>query len=380
MDMNMEVDYNLGALVDSYWEDPAELARMLGSLSNFIMAGVDPGDQVDQMALLSALVTAREWKERWHGLNLKHIPAQLRLWVLSKLTFPGAKPYLTQEVLNFVTLADKPGRVLGLRTRVFELNPHAAYEATAQGIKLMNSSEIRNKIITAYSLDEREVKLAISFRDQLLEEARPFEKKVFTGTLVMDKIPLAHLDEHLDYDYLRLVIVPTGIFCTPVKDDGYCYNPFFWTAAGRTHIPFLNSAQVDLSLDVLMAGIWRDACVVQKRFIQDRVYKDPRPRSGKKSGTVILPRVIREVAWADERERTGITHAAHTVRPHYRELPPTWNTSERAAEKAGEFGWPTPPEGFTFIPPHIRGRGEAAIPDYRKVVCRGLLTVFTAIG
>lgn len=375
-------DIDLGKMVDHYWQEPQELAGHLGEMAENIMYGRNAYTTIDHMAVLSALVTARDWKPRWHGLDLKHIPAPVRLWVLSRLTFDGARPYLNQEVFNFLALADHPEPVLGLRSLQFAIdgNKKGEIDGRLPLFEILNNTrELRARILSAYSLSLTEAKLAMAFRNQLVQEARPYEKKVFTGALIMDRIPFEHLDRHMEYDTLRLVIVPTGIFCSPIKDN--CYMPFFWTAAGDTHMPFLSSAQIDMSLDVLMAGIWRDACVVQKKFIEERVNKDPRPRSGKKSGVVVLPRQIREVAWADERERTGITHAMHKVRGHYRELPEGWHTSDTARALAEAKFFPPPPEGFTFVSPHTRGHGdEAERVDVRKVVCQGLRTVAIALG
>lgn len=365
--------------LDNYWRNPVLFTSHLGWLANHITSsrlgvGLDPDLElkINAMAHMAIMVQDKDWADSWRNpitrqnIDLKGIPTRSRLFVLSRLAYAPALHYLTQETFNFLNLADVPNAELGARSK--------RYTESVQSVEQM-----RERITNVFSVPGDEIRLTRAFVKQLYEDAEPHAKQVYTGNFVMDRVPLKRLDDEIDYDSMRLVIVPTGIFCTLVK-WGF-YSPFFWTASAHHRMPFCHDAYSDLALDILMAGIWRDACVVKRKFAEERTRGHYKPNHNKRiSKRVILPRVVHECAWADERERTGITHSAHTVKATYRELHEGWNQGEGADLRAADYGYPAPPEGFTFVKPHKRGAGEAAPVDFKKVVCRGLLTVSTALG
>lgn len=356
---------NINDLVWSMWDDPWQLASHWGYVALLLLNEKPEGRQALQdMAKLSVFVSTRDYPDHWKHLSLKHIAVPMRLWLLSSITSKHALPFLTQEIFNFHTLADVDEALYGVVSR-------------RQNMDAMTPREIEENLIQAYTMPAEDIVLAQAFCKQLLEEAAT--GRPIAGSFVMTRVPFPLLDKHLEYSEMRLTFLPTGILATLV--NGKRFHPFYWHARmENTRIPFAHGAEPDLALDLVMCGIWRDACVVRHRFVEERTYKTYAPNRNKKiAKRVYLPRQVVEVAWAGEREQSEIIRSAHVVRGHYRHLPTNWKRSEASEEKAREYGYPLPPEGFTFVEPHTRGTQDAK-PDYRLVKCRGLLTVATAMG
>jgi hypothetical protein len=135
--------------------------------------------------------------------------------------------------------------------------------------------------------------------------------------------------------------------------------------------------------DVLLAGIWRDACIVHERTWHDTRPYIPRPvkKSVRHKNPVTLPRTIKTGKWGASADEHGvITRATHSVRPHYRALGDNRHASDDAFANAHAYGMPYPPQGFTFVRPHVRGTGESNYEAIQRVICLGLKTVKIALG
>lgn len=133
--------------------------------------------------------------------------------------------------------------------------------------------------------------------------------------------------------------------------------------------------------DELEGWLWRYPGIIQRMF-QERsrsIYK-PASKKRKLAGKkLILPRIIKQCAWGHDAERERITHAEHEVRAFYRQLPAGQQGSKAAGDMAAEFGYPKPPEGFTFVRPHTRGSGDGWSVETTEVVCLGLQVAHLAL-
>lgn len=316
-----------------------------------------------------ALAQARETTYKtWRGLDVRHLKAQegqenRQFDVFAALDV--ATPHLTQATFDFLTLRD------GGDYKLDDALVATSFELTAESYLFA---------------DEEDVRLCMAFRQQMVQEAEPLRHNICRGAYVLLREPLPRLDQLLIYDYLRLVLTPAGIGVAVVWEGDRWYIPFWWSPDSD-----INTSQVwvpprlRFALDVLLAAIWRDACIVQQKTFTERrdVGKGYKAKSKPKhqSDTIRLPRVVYKSSWGPTSDREvieRIARRAHAVRGHYRALEDR-TASEMAVEAALEYGYPEPPEGYTFVRPHTRGTGEA-MPAVRRVICKGLQVAKTVLG
>ena len=344
-------------LISWLWRYPATIQEMFETISKRF----DLFDSPDAAWMAIQLgVPAR--RKSWRGLWLGNIEEDARLLVISTLC-PGP---LTQEVLNFLTLVDVPEARYQM---VKAYDPSESY--TTQSYKTATLDE--------FQIDEESRNLATAFVNQMIDEAAPHQEHPVLGHFVMDRVPLERLDSLIKYDTLRLAISPQGIFGSLV--EGANFLTFWWSP--ETSTTWSLGAKHAWAINTMMACIWRDACVVRYKMFQQRSrsgYKPAAKKHKRVDKKLILPRSISKCAWSQDAERQRITHAKHSVRAFYRQLPSGYQASDEAEETAAEFGYPLPPSGFTFVRPHVRGNGDggeevAATP----VVCLGLQVAHLAL-
>lgn len=309
----------------------------------------------------------------WRGLDIRHLYKQEfqarvpgeRIVALDVLAaYDAGSKWLTQEAFDFLTCRD-----LGL---------------------IIGAKLVGEQVADLFHYDMEHLNLMSAFARQMINEAEPTRHKVASGIYVMQREPLPAVDHELIYDTLRLFVTPHGIFCTIISESD-CYTPFFWTPTGINTSQMFVHVRGIFALEVMLSCIWRDACVVKEGFaVQRKGSKgyEAKTKAAKPThkNPVILPRTIYKSTWGAAEDREIMEHAArqaHTVKAHYRELHEGWNVSKSAYEKAEEYNFPPPPEGWTFVVPHIRGmeEGDAApTPTVRRVVCKGLQVARIALG
>lgn len=88
--------------------------------------------------------------------------------------------------------------------------------------------------------------------------------------------------------------------------------------------------------------------------------------------------------WGEDDVVTRIKKRAHLVSGFLRQLPPGWQRSLRALDRAKEFNFLVIPDGYTFVAPHLRGvKGEedapvpSAVETEKPIRVKGLATLLT---
>ncbi len=152
---------------------------------------------------------------------------------------------------------------------------------------------------------------------------------------------------------------------------------------------------VTVWVNLVLAALWRDMRVAGDEILPVIESTHPEGSPPKRAGrhrrgqternARILPGARRTVAyrrWGTDVERAEIQRRAHGVRGHLRQLPSTWERSAEAVGIAAEFGI-IPPDGYTFVRPHVRGgkadstiTPEGVIP----IKARGLATILSLLS
>jgi hypothetical protein len=321
----------------------------------------DPAIQKSSFALYDPS-PRKLWRGLWIG-GLRDID---KLLVVSTLAAGGES--LTQETLNFLTLSDVPQAKYQM---VKAYDDSDTWATTDQ-------DEFQRATVQEFQIDSESKALTEAFIKQMTDEAEPYQPGIVLGSFVMERTPLSYLDSLIDYDTLRLVTSPVGIFGSLVK--GANYLTFFWSPEIAT--TWSLGAKPAWAVNTMMACIWRDACIVKHKMMSERQrggYHRTAKKQKRQNPKLILPRTIRHCAWGPDEERERISRSAHAVRAFYRQLPDNQAASDAAIFAANEYGYPEPPVGFTFVRPHTRG-GQASETEAMPVVCLGLQVANLALG
>lgn len=341
-------------------------------------------DEAEESQLLDSINAARMTTVKtWRGFDVRHIESappvpvkgfsEIRQFDVFSALDPATR-YITQEMMDFVTLRDIPDAELEL---CFNKNNIGDFLQYSEG----NSAVAIN---TALFPKEDEMRLSLAFRKQMVDEAEPSRSRVAAGIYTMLREPLPGLDKFISYDYLRLVILPDGMLVAVVYEEN-SYAPFWWSPDNDTNTSQVwFPGNVRFAFDVLLSAIWRDACIVKEAAFtraSSRGYRVSNPNKHQ-SNVIRLPRMVYKSRWGGAQDREivdAIAKRAHTVRGHYRLLNEGMKPSEQAKQTAMDFGYAEPPDGYTFIRPHTRGEGEI-IREHRRVICKGLQVAKTVLG
>lgn len=233
---------------------------------------------------------------------------------------------------------------------------------------------LKERVPTDWRTSDEAKALASAFAGQMTAEAEAAGRPPLIGSFVMKPPDYLPLLGAMDADHIRLIIHPTGIWCSFVFADGEI-APLWWSP--RRVGTFVLPGRLAWAARVFLACLWRDATVVKNAgAFRVKAIGSRRGREGdgpQKPRVVILPRSIRTMEWSDDEFKLyydGQGRDAHNVRAHYRKLPENWRASEDAIRQADRFGYPAPPDGFTFVRPYRVGDEDAPPPP--RVVARGL--------
>lgn len=358
-----------GTLDAHMWRHPSHLTEMyrllwLGSLEG----DVDLAGYITFRLHISEVHTRRRG---WRNWDLTHIQPKHRIYVVAALCDSG----IDQAGLNFLTGADL-GATYGV-----DQTDRLARVTELGGTLAIN--ELNERVRSMYIVDGESQRLADGLARQMIEEAAPHRGQAVLGAFDMERTPLQYIDSLITYESLRMMITPRGIAASFIEQKGgevYAL-PFWWTP--ENHTCWLLGGKEAFAVHVLMACIWRDACIVRHRTFHARSrapYQDRgRKRQRKK---LILPRTIFHCEWSLPEERERIIRSRHSVRAFFRTLPEGQKASDAALDHARQYGYPLPPEGFTFVRPHQRGSGaQGDMPQpITPVVCTGLQTAAIALN
>jgi|GEM_PF-4683215 len=216
-------------------------------------------------------------------------------------------------------------------------------------------------------ISEEELRLFESYRDSMIWDASGSNEIPPLGHFVILKKDVPLISE-IDFHELRLVVKQNGLWLSINYPDG---NYFFgwWSPTWDNFAVNGTPREHVVVFQLIAACLWRDLKVVNEKTFE-RTYTYRRkdlPRVNKQTKkTLHLPRTIYRVTWGSEEEKSNIQNAidqiaerrAHEVRPHFRQLPEGYKPSDEARRNALNYGYPEPPDGWTFVEPHMRGAGE----------------------
>lgn len=203
------------------------------------------------------------------------------------------------------------------------------------------------------------------------------------------------------FEVASLEVVPErGGLWVLVRDAQDLVIGGFWWMAHADQIlycPTTMMAQAWIFLHATLAALWHDLCANAEIVTLARPTKRGRSGIPKQrplmSASVYAPArkyeyVVHEATWADEHEYRTIREAQRCAH-FYRLLPEGWQERSarpdfqqrrrNAEERAAANGHPSPPEGFTYVSPHLRG-GHGELPAQRTILrAQGLYQLALAV-
>jgi len=329
------------------------------------------------------LLQIQSYPDRWRGIDMGHLAHQLRWsYVLELLRgpqppHPSMWDWLTQPPQAWVRRQRHatPNEITGdeLKERL----------GLPDGWPTEHDAPIT---------DLEASRLKQAFMQELLDEART--ETDAAGPVVGPFILMPPFKRFEDSGPIKVFVHPEGVYASLWGQPFASVNapieavPTIYYLGGREQA-IGNRHHIAGGIDtyLLLAGIWRDACVVRHKLYVERERERYKPSSkaakrAQHDNPLRLPRQIPIVEYADDTvEREGNRRAAHAVRGHYRWLyrPVSDDAKEAAASRAEDYGYPAPPDGYTFVMPHLRGNDEGDLPgEYvvyappKRVICRGL--------
>ncbi len=209
---------------------------------------------------------------------------------------------------------------------------------------------------------------------------------------------------------LRWVCLRAGYqWVSMLNETGESLSAFRWRGDATT-LKELEPAMPDWIapyVHLAVAALWRDLVVAgetvfvyagkkgegakDKRAMREAAAHAERvlclPRARKIPLREVWPREIETRAWGDAEDLQTLEarqRVLHAVRGHYRKLAAGWRAHE-AETRAANYGMPSPPDGYTFVVPHVRG-GERGMDEKtmeqirRRVRARGLEALVAVLG
>jgi hypothetical protein len=338
-------------LADLLWEQPY---RYYG-LMQYAQIDLNNGDDSGMMFMMMVQdVMTRHYKNQWNGLDLNRVEPMSRYDVVSRSGWAWRE--MDQASFNFFTCSDLKDMEQGLHFKSGTEQPYFYSDLTVR-------------------ITEDQERLAEAFVKQMTEEAdaeSPIISKVPMGNYVLGKVALPLIDEYIEYSSIRLVITRSGLYVTIVGKSRF-FN-FAWYP--HSHLGAWQAGhKLGVLFNIFLSCLWRDCCVVQEKIVKQKVQLTsitPKKKRSKNYNYLILPRTVYKAEWAPDEQREIIARTAHGVRAHYRRLLDGAKASEGAAENAEMFGFPAPPDGYTFVQPHTRGDGEPLPTQPKRIIAKGL--------
>lgn len=360
--------------IQDYWENPWLAVEVYKKANTVLQNGEIHSRYLTEMTQTfgRVLVQAEHhapWntKRSWKSLDIKAFYPIPPLMGLISIGFPKTYRFIDQETFNFLNFADQPHSAKGVKNYLQDRPVHNNWDDEV--------SAIANEM----GITEEELGLANAFRKQMIEEASPFHHQVVKGSYIMQRTPLAQVDACIEYRALRLHFTGEGFFISFDNGD-LVSTPFWWSPVEHTF--WMLGFRCATVLDMMCSCIWRDACILKTKLYYERTRGEYKPKRDKHMARkLVLPRHVSEVLWGEEEadRDTGITHRPHLVKGFYRTLPEGWKRSQEAVDKAEAYGYPAPPEGWTFVSPHQRGKGEVD-GTVKEVICKGLNVAQLILG
>lgn len=230
-------------------------------------------------------------------------------------------------------------------------------------------------------LDTESLRLASRFYDGLIAKIDAISRPPLMGNFVLNIPPVLAplLPDALRDGHFRIVLKMGYLYASLITTNGQCI-PFFWSPHEGDNIGSLWLPYLNLPLRVFSAAIYLDAVQVEDVFRREGEavhYSGKRVGNTRKGRARInLPRRIYHAEW-NARRITGNDDFVprKSPRAHYKRLRDGTRRSARAERNAQAWGFPEPPDGYTFACPS--GLPPEQIP---QIVSSGLNVAATALG
>ena len=241
-------------------------------------------------------------------------------------------------------------------------------------------------------ISEDEAARSLAVAEAMLGETKKHGRYAPSGLFRVD-LPLGVPLTRWEVSALRVWASPEELWVQALSDDAT--GPVFQWRPDRPPRAIVLSPYVTPVVHATLAALWHDLCVASERAFPAKRRKPTAEKhrretapagqgSPKRERAVRLPRTVYTIAgrrvWGRDDDRRAVRQA-HRVREHLRRLPPGYKASDEAKTNARAFGYILP-EGYTFVRPHARGRGDISNenPAEPRVIARGLVTVATLLG
>lgn len=225
-------------------------------------------------------------------------------------------------------------------------------------------------------IERHAVELAHAFTSKMISEAKVCNRPPLVGKFIMNPPQVLGVLHQLGFEHLRLIIKSDGIWCTAVYEDGKI-TPGYWSPSNGDNLAVTFGLKATWAFRVFLSCLWRDATVTRTHsFRVKRIGRNKPRQTHKKQRVIVLPRTVRTMEWGDQEfgaYYSGEMHrAGYTVQEQYRRLPAGHMASDSALQNACDYGYPEPPDGFTFVKRYSVGDGGDDDDVIPRIVSRGL--------
>jgi hypothetical protein len=234
------------------------------------------------------------------------------------------------------------------------------------------------------SITQEAIELAYAFYTTMIGKAQVDSdgRPPIMGEFYMKQTGVDLVDE-LGLLELRLSVNASGIWISTIfPSQEFCPS---WWSPKWDNLTASFGQRYGWVFRTLMGCLWYDLRVPRYRAFTMREKRRAYGVGGNPKvddPALVLPRTLRELTWDD-----GLAHAfpkqgkrdGYSVRAHYRRLQEGQRASDKAVENAEMYGFPEPPDRYTFIQPYTVGEIHEKRP-HRRIVAKGLQAAKVALS
>jgi hypothetical protein len=314
--------------------------------------------------------------EKWKAPSTASGISAANLHAVAAIMSYGTKfgQYPKPEQVDYLCNADAGPH--DLKTMVDYVAPDSQFDRSLAN-SLASDEDAKPETPDALRTNLDALNLANAFYNQMLNRTSGVPHLI--GEYRMTKTSIDLVDD-LQVKEFRFVITVAGMWLSTVFPDD-TFAPAWWGPGGDTF-------QINYGLRyawifrTFCACLWHDLhAEAEYNF---RVKKDREQRSAGKSRpgekVIRLPKSVRKLDWEEGLTRSwnAGNRRDYSVRAHYRHLHEGWQPSQEAVDRALTYGFPEPPDGYTFVSPYDVGEESFVRPP--RIVAKGLRAAQVALA